>query len=449
MANILIVEDDPSLRELLLMQMEDLGHGARAAATLEEGRRRLREAITDAVLLDYQLPDGTGMDLLKDIKAQDPALPVVMITGMGDTTLAIEAMKQGAYDFIRKPMDEVELATTLTNVLNAHRLSRKVAAVTSADEYQVSVGHIIGQSRSILDICKTIGKVATTDTSVLITGESGTGKEVVARAIHYHSGRPGLFLPINCSAIVETLLESELFGHEKGSFTGAVARKEGKFEVANDGTLFLDEIGELALPLQAKLLRVLQERTFERVGGTQILETSARIIAATNRDLAARVAEKAFREDLFFRLGVVTLHLPPLRERMEDLPLLVEHLMQKINHKVHKAITRVSQTAWQAMKDYPWPGNVRELENVLTRAVVLARTDTITPDLLGLSAIPAKPASVPTGTSEPELITLDALEQRQVRSILKHTHWHKGKACEILGISRPALERKIKKYGLD
>ena len=449
MANILVVEDNSAISELLSMQMEDLGHAAFVAPDLQSARSLFADAEIDAVLLDYQLPDGSGMDLLQEIKSSDPNLPIIMVTGVGDTALAIEAMKEGAYDFIRKPMDEVELKTTLGNALNTSRLSRKVATITSSDDYQVSVGSIIGQSHAVIQVCKTIGRVAESDTSVLITGECGTGKEVVAKALHHHSSRPGLFIPVNCSAIVETLLESELFGHEKGSFTGAHARKEGKFEVANDGTLFLDEIGEMPLALQPKLLRVLQERSFERVGGHQTLQTSARIIAATNRDLSEMVKDKGFREDLFYRLNIVTIHLPPLRERMEDLPLLTEHLLHKNNIKLHKAIKGLTNDAWSLLNQYSWPGNVRELENVLARAVVLAPGDTITSDLLSIGPDGGgSELAHAERADEPELISLEQIEARQVQAILTHTRWHKGKACEILGISRPALERKIVKYGL-
>ena len=260
-------------------------------------------------------------------------------------------------------------------------------------------------------------------------------------------------MPINCSAIVETLLESELFGHEKGSFTGAVARKPGKFETAADGTLFLDEIGDMAPGLQAKLLRVLQERTFVRVGGNQTIRSSARIIAATNRDLVAMVADNGFREDLYFRLNVITLELPPLRERMEDLPALVDHLLARIQDQVHKRTTHIAKDAWTMLKDYPWPGNIRELENVLTRAVILAPSEVLTRDLFGLvppaENAPNENQAAVSRALGPELVTLEELERRQVEAILAHTHWNKGRTCEILGITRPTLDRKIGKYGLE
>jgi len=451
MANILIIEDDEVFSELLVMHLEDKNHQPQVAHTLEQARKLVADNIPDAILLDQQLPDGFGIDILKEVTEHSPHPPVIMITGVSDNTLAIQAMRLGAYDFIRKPMDEFELDTTLTNALKSHRLSRQVSAITQAKDYQVDIDQIIGRSPSILKICKTIGSVASRNAPVLITGESGTGKEVVARALHHHSGRTGLFLPINCSALAENLLESELFGHEKGSFTSALARKEGKFEQAIDGTLFLDELGEMPGSLQAKLLRVLQDGSFERVGGTQTLHSNARILAATNRDLTEMVSTGRFREDLFYRLNVIHMHLPPLREHMEDLSLLTEHLLAKINVRQHTAVKHLAENAWRRMKEYQWPGNIRELDNILTRAAVLARTDTITVDLL---ALPNELRNENLNTEATEgfptlrLISLDEIEQEHVRAILEHTRWHKGKACEILGISRPALERKIAKYGL-
>jgi DNA-binding NtrC family response regulator len=445
MAKILIVEDDLALAELLAMHLEDIGHGAAIVATAAAAAARVREGGLDAVLLDYQLPDGTGLELLNTLRGVDPHLPVVMMTGMSATAIAIEAIKRGAYDFIRKPMDEAELDTTLANALAARHLSSKVEAMVGSDSERYSVESIVGRSRAMLEVCKTIGKVAPTDATVLITGESGTGKEVVARAVHHHSGRQGLFLPVNCAALVETLLESELFGHEKGAFTGAVQSKPGKFELAGDGTLFLDEIGEMSPGLQAKLLRVLQERSFERVGGTRTLAAGARVIAATNRDLAQMVEQGTFREDLYYRLNVVSIHLPPLRERPEDLEPLVVHLLDRINRDLHKAVRRIAPQAWARLREYPWPGNIRELENVLMRAVVLARDEMLTPELLGLGPAPGGPAAAPGAT---ELVTLDEIEERHVRAVLAHTGGHKGRACAILGISRPALERKIHRYGI-
>ena len=450
MTSILIVEDDDTLCEVLVMQVEDLNHQPHAVATVAAARERLENDCPDLVLLDHQLPDGTGLELLREINAQPCMPPVIMMTGMQDTDLAILAMKEGAYDFIRKPMDVVELTTAIDNALGGNRGGLRVGGDRSTRPL-TEAPDLIGESPAMTTIAKAIGKVAATHATVLITGESGTGKEVVARAIHHHSGRAGEFIPINCSAIVETLLESELFGHEKGSFTGAVARKPGKFEAAADGTLFLDEIGEMALGLQAKLLRVLQERSFVRVGGNQAIASSARIIAATNRDLVAMVEDKTFREDLYFRLNVITLELPSLRERMQDMPALVDHLLARIHAQVHKRVTHIAKDAWAMLTDYRWPGNIRELENVLTRAVILAPGETLTRDLFGLVPPPelASEEDPRALSSGPELVTLDELEHRQVKAILEYTHWNKGKTCEILGITRPTLDRKIAKYGLN
>ncbi len=302
----------------------------------------------------------------------------------------------------------------------------------------------------MLQISKEIALTAGSNATVLITGESGTGKEVVARLIHIHSGVTGPFVAINCAAIVDTLLESELFGHEKGAFTGATERKQGKFELAQDGTLFLDEIGELAAPLQAKLLRVLQEQTLERVGGSQQIKTNARIIAATNRDLFKEAAEGRFREDLAYRLKVVSIHLPPLRERLEDIPLLAEALISRIARKIHKPAAQLTDATLAALKRYPWPGNVRELENLLTQALVHARGNVLTPDLL-LFRQPTnntqESASI-TPNSHTVERTLDQVEAEHIQRVLDYTHGHKGKSCDILGVSRPALDRKIKKYDL-
>jgi len=452
MANVLIIEDDKVFSELLVMHLEDNNHHPQVAHSVEKARDYLAQNTPEAILLDQQLPDGFGIDILKEITEHTPHPPVIMITGVSDNKLAIQAMGMGAHDFIRKPMDEVELETTLNNALKSHRLSRQVSAIINTDEYQVDIGQVVGKSPQILEICKTIGSVASRNAPVLITGESGTGKEVVARALHHHSGRTGLFLPINCSALSENLLESELFGHEKGSFTSAMARKEGRFEQAIDGTLFLDELGEMPGSLQAKLLRVLQDGCFERVGGTQTLYSNARILAATNRDLSELVKENRFREDLLYRLNVVHMHLPPLRERTEDLSLLTAHLLSRINIKQNTAVKHLAESAWRRMKEYRWPGNVRELENILTRAAILARTDTITAELLPLPAkaeFEGPDLEKTDNQSSLRLISLDELEQEHIQAILKHTHWHKGKACEILGISRPALERRIIKYDFD
>jgi DNA-binding NtrC family response regulator len=315
---------------------------------------------------------------------------------------------------------------------------------------------LIGRSDAMLAVSKSIALSARSSATVLITGESGTGKEVVARLIHQHSGRSGPFVAVNCAAIVDTLLESELFGHEKGAFTGAQARKIGKFEQASDGTLFLDEIGELAPLLQAKLLRALQERVFERVGGNETIATNARVLAATNRDLLAEAAAGRFREDLVYRLKVIQVHMPPLRERRDDIPLLVEGLLARIAARLGQARPRIAEAALTWLCRHDWPGNVRELENRLTRATVQARNGLITADLLDLDAQIGTPISsgaigdAVSGTPTEAMVlrSLDAVEAEHIQRVLDHTGGHKGRTCEILGISRPALDRKIEKYAL-
>ena len=451
MAEILVIEDDPVFGELLMMHLEDRDHQPRLVGTIDEARANISAALPDAILLDQQLPDGIGIELLQEIVAAPHAPPVIMITGASDNSLAIEAMRIGAYDFIRKPMEDNEFDTTLGNALQHHRFSRRVEVTGEIAQEAIDPGQIVGKSPAILAVCKTIGAVADHSAPVLIVGESGTGKEVVARAIHNHSGRDGPLLPVNCSALAEGLLESELFGHEEGSFTGAVRRKQGRFELAAGGTLFLDELSEMPMSLQAKLLRVLQEGTYELVGGTCTLHSDARIIAATNRDLGHLVSKGVFRKDLYYRMNVVVINIPPLRERMQDLPVLVEFLLGRINARQHTKVTRITDAAWRKLQQHDWPGNVRELENVLTRAAVLARTNTLTPELLQLNDAAESLNTVSARTQSEgsiKLVSLTDLEAQHIRAVLTHVHWHKGKACEILAISRPALERKIEKYGI-
>ena len=448
---LLIVEDDAALNLLLSAHFEDLGYTVLSAEDCQQARQMVQQQSPDLVLLDQNLPDGTGLEMLEQIHALQPDLPVIMMTGMHDLELAIQAIKAGAHDFIHKPVDTGRLEGVVDKALEHRRLSRRMADLSYTPQGAVTLGEMVGQGEAMLEVCKQIALSSQSTASVLITGESGTGKELVARAIHHHSNCNGPFLAVNCAAIVDNLLESELFGHEKGAFTGAVARKQGKFELAENGTLFLDEIGELAMPLQSKLLRVLQEHTFDRVGGTSTLVTNARIISATNRDLGAEVENKQFREDLLYRLKVVHFHLPPLRKRKEDIPLLVGHLSEKIGSNLHKPPLRATEGALEKLTEYDWPGNVRELENALTRAAALARDDLLTPQLLNLQANPA----TSTGSSTPApvapdspLVSLDELEAAHIQRVLDHTHGHKGHTCEVLGISRPALDRKIHKYSL-
>jgi DNA-binding NtrC family response regulator len=446
-AKLLIVEDDSALSQMLVLHFDDAGYRADAAATCAETLKRTAEQAYDLVLLDQQLPDGTGVGLLETLLRRDPGLPVVMMTGRHDLELAIEAIQKGAADFIHKPVETAELTLTIERLLSDRRLSQQVQAEPPGEAEVQDDRDLIGRSSAMLAVSKEIALSARSDASVLISGESGTGKEVVARLIHRHSGRTGPFVAVNCAAIVDTLLESELFGHEKGAFTGAHIRKQGKFELANDGTLFLDEVGELAPVLQAKLLRALQERVLERVGGTEPIHTTARVLAATNRDLMAEAAAGRFREDLVYRLDVIHIRVPPLRERRDDIPLLANGLLSRIAGRLHRPELRLAEATLDRLMAYDWPGNVRELENVLTQAALRARTGIVTPDLPVFGSSPAQTAE--TAADGAYLLRpLEEVEAEHIQRVLDRTAGHKGHACEILRISRPALDRKIAKYGL-
>jgi two-component system response regulator AtoC len=452
MTTLLIIDDDPLLLESLKLQLEDpresrAPYRVTTARTAAEGFALAACDPPDLILLDLQLPDRPGLELIEDLKAASGDAPVVVITGRHDTDTIIRAMKAGAFDYLEKPFgDALQLRAVIERAIGVGQISRR-AAVAIDPVSLPPIEQLVGVSPAMGRVAKDIGKIAASQATVLIQGESGTGKELVAQVIHAHSGdgaRP--FVAINCSAIVETLLESELFGHERGAFTGAVNQKIGKCEVAADGTLFLDEIGDMSLGLQSKLLRVLQEREFERVGGVKRIPLQARVIAATHRDLAVEVAQGRFREDLFQRLTVVTLALPPLRDRREDIPALVGYLLRKINSRVRRRVTRIPDEVMRHLVSLPWPGNVRELENVLTRAVVLAPSNVLLMEHFPVSPTPP-PALVAAPLDEP-LMTLAEMERRQIGRALVLYNGHKGRICSALGISRPTLERKLRKYGL-
>ena len=446
--HILIVDDDASLNEMLCLHLEDQGHQVAQAKTCKEALEQFRIHSPEIVLLDQQLPDGRGIELLKKFHQSDPSSALIMMTGLYDLELAMDAIALGASDFIHKPIKLKELDHVAGRILEEHKLARQLEAYKPIDTDEPTSRKLVGSSDAMLTVSKEIARAAPTGAPVLIVGESGTGKELVAAAIHAHSGRSGPFIAVNSAAIVDTLLESELFGHEKGAFTGAVSRKLGKFELARDGTLFLDEIGELPLAMQAKLLRVLQEHTFERVGGIQQVTTNARIVAATNRNLEKEVEEKRFRQDLLYRLNVLTIQLPSLRERLEDIPLLVESLLNKIVRSLHKPPMRVEPAALEALLVYDWPGNVRELENVLTQAIVRSDSTTLMADVLPLPDNTGGRGAGALSSEYAVLRSIDEVEAEHVQRVLNHVKGHKGRACEILKISRPALDRKIDKYAL-
>ena len=450
MDRILIVDDDRSIRELLSMHLEERGFGVDSAGTGAEGVRMAERSPPAVVILDMRLPDASGIDLIPELKKRASEAPVLMITAHHDMATTILAMKAGAFDYIHKPIDIQAFDVALDRALEVRRLSKGSDYLSVEANRGFKMDDIVGASAAMQQLFKDVGRVAASRATVLIHGESGTGKELIARVIHSYSAAQKPFIAINCSAIVDTLLESELFGHEKGAFTGAMHTKAGKFELAEDGSIFLDEIGELSSNLQAKLLRVLQEREVERVGGVRRIPIKARILAATHRDLTEEVRANRFREDLYQRLKVVTLSLPPLRERPEDIPILVEHLLLKINQRLHKNLRRVPREVLQKLQKRAWPGNVRELENVLTRAAVLSQGDLLLEEHLleQKTSRVDPPVSVQKAVADDRVQTLDEVERNHIVRVWTLTGGHKGKTCQILGISRPTLERKLRKYGL-
>jgi two-component system, NtrC family, response regulator AtoC len=443
---VIIIDDQSAILESLSMYFSEKGFLTLTAEYGKEGLRKIKSESPDIVILDIRLPDIDGLDLLEQIKEISSQTFVIMITAFHDMETAIEAMKRGAYDYIHKPIHIDELDATITKVQETIRLMNRLSLYESDQKVQYKLNTIIGTSKPMQQIFKLIGLTCNNNATVLIQGESGTGKELVARAIHY-SGiyRDEPFVNVNCSALVETLLESELFGHEKGAFTHATHSKRGKFELAGHGTIFLDEIGELPLNTQVKILRFLQEKDFERVGGEKTLRSEARILAATNRNLAEMVNEGTFREDLFFRLKVITIHVPPLRERASDIPLLVKFFLHKITKELHKKPVRISPKALEQIMAYDWPGNVRELENVLTRAIVLSRGEVIMGHHISTFTDNSDALQAHSGP----LPSLQEVEREHIVKALQLVKGQKGKACELLGISRPTLRKKIEIYGID
>jgi len=440
-SRLLIIEDDPALREMLSLHFEDEGMQVTTVPDCDSARRQVQANAFDLILLDQQLPDGKGIELLPGLLAAQRDVPVIMMTGQHDLELAIDAIKLGAADFVHKPIQTASLQQAVEKA-QARHADKQVCHPPQAPERD-----LVGRSAAMLEVSKQIALAAASTANVLIQGESGTGKEIVARLIHQHSGRSGPFVAVNCAAIVDTLLESELFGHEKGAFTGADRRKPGRIELAANGTLFLDEVGELAPALQAKLLRVLQERVIERVGGTTSIPVDLRVIAATHRDLFQLASVNRFREDLAYRLKVISIELPPLRERLEDIPLLAQSLLDRIAAKEGLCLPPLSEAVIHQLQTHAWPGNVRELENVLTQANVQARNGAILPEHIRLGGNTASTSTTGQET-ETDLRPLEAVEAEHVQRILDHTGGHKGRSCEILGISRPALDRKIARFGL-
>jgi two-component system, NtrC family, response regulator AtoC len=456
MAKILVIDDDSSICETIDLYLTEEGHTVYTAMTGTDGLNKFVEVSPDLVILDIRLPDIDGFHVLEDLQEEDEDVKVIMITAFHDMDTTINAMKAGAFDYIRKPISIDELDIAIRKALKSIQMEQKINDLLVDPSRQFKIGDIIGNSKDMRDIFKTIGVASQSMTTVLIQGESGTGKELIAKVIHHNTSPNEPYIAINCSAIVETLLESELFGHEKGSFTGAFARKLGKFELARSGTVFLDEISEMSVNLQAKLLRVLQEMEFERVGGKDKVKVNARIIAATNKDLKTLVKEGTFRNDLFYRLNILSIYIPPLRERKEDIPPLVDYLITKINRDLHKKVAGISNELMDIFLKYSWPGNVRELENLLVRAVVIAKGQILERgDFPELLEDIGKKRALETNLEgvepkkEGSFLTLDEIEERYIRQVIEASDDKNiGEICDILGISRPTFKRKLEKYGI-
>jgi two-component system NtrC family response regulator len=446
--SILIVEDGQIQREMLRDFLRKEGHTATEADSGEKALAEVRSAYYDLLLMDYKMPGMNGLQVLQEVKKFNPEIDVIMMTAYGTIETAVEAMKAGAVDYVTKPIDLDELVLHINRISERRILLRENEMMRRRlQEKGVTADQIVFRSPQMESLVNLAGRVAASRATVLVRGESGTGKELIARLIHNLSPRAARpLIAVNCGALPETLLESELFGHEKGSFTGASARRIGRFEEADGGTLFLDEIGELTPAVQIKLLRFLQEREFQRVGGNQVLHSDVRIITATNRDLEARVKEGAFREDLFYRLNVVDMFIPPLRERKEDIPALIEHFLKKFAVENGKEIEGVSQEAHDQLLKYDYPGNVRELINILERAVVIARDPILTVADLPFGDRFTGP--VETAGEGRLKDSIEELEKQMILKALEEADNHQTKAAGILGISERMLRYKLKKYGM-
>ncbi|MCX8094942.1 MAG: sigma-54 dependent transcriptional regulator [Caldisericia bacterium] len=450
---VLIVDDEENILEFLNEALKE-DYIIIKAKNGKEALKKVTEFYPDVVLMDYKMPGMDGMEAFLKIKEIDKDLPVILMTAYGTSSVAIQAMKEGAYDYVTKPLDLDEIRVTLKRAIELKKLSEKIKKKEIQYEGDFQAEGLIGKSQVMQEVYKQIGKAASSDVTVLILGESGTGKELVAKSIYKNSSRRDKpFVTVNCAAIPEGLLESELFGHEKGAFTDAKERHIGKFEQAKDGTIFLDEIGDMSLPLQAKILRVLQERSFERVGGTETIFTNARIIAATNKNLLKLVEEKKFREDLYYRLNVFTITLPPLRDRKEDIPDLVEYFIFKYSHKYQKVITGIAPDVMDIFMNYSWPGNVRELENAIAHAIVASHGQIILKDYLPQTILGNKKVEVTSNNiNDDKVLPLNEVvakvEKDMIIKALKQCKGNKTKAAKLLGISRKSLFNKIRDYNI-
>ncbi len=455
--SILIVDDEKLIRWSMKQKLESWNYQVSEAEDVQQALRKFQLETPDLMTLDIRLPDGSGIDVLKQAKQVQPGVPVIMITAFGVVDVAVEALKLGAYDFIEKPINFEKLENSIRNALETHRLKAQVAQVSHSNRSRFSLENIVGRSKAIRDVLELVQRLAQSGaTTLLVQGESGTGKDLVSRALHYQSARrEHPFLALNCAAIPETLIETELFGYEKGAFTDAKTTKKGIFEMSDGGTVFLDEISEMNLNLQSKFLRVLEDQTFRRVGGVKDISVNVQVVASTNRNLEAAVKEGKFREDLFYRLSVIPIQISPLRERKEDIPILVEHFIQRYNVQFRKKVKEVKPDGMKLMMNYSWPGNVRELKNAVERAMILVDKDRIKvmhlpiriSDPSSANLLP-RPSGEPVVKLPPEGAGLDEIEKKLLEQALQYTHGNKTKASKLLRISRDTLRYKVKKHHL-
>jgi DNA-binding NtrC family response regulator len=444
MATILIVEDEAKMLRLLDLRLKEEGFTTLTATDAEAGLTLISRERIDLVITDFKLPGMNGLEFLQAIKRVDAAIPVIVMTAYGSVESAVDAMKAGASDYVLKPFSLAEMSLVVRKELDARRLREENRSLREALGQRYSYKNVIARSAKMQEVLSTVERVAPTNSTVLLGGESGVGKDLIARAIHEHSRRAaGPFVKINCTAIPENLLESELFGYEKGAFTGASGSKPGKFELADKGTIFLDEIGDVPGAIQVKLLRVLQEREFERLGGTKTLKVDVRLVAATNRNLRAALEQGTFREDLYYRLNVVPIDIPPLRERKEDIPELVNYFIARLGGE--KKVTGITAEAMRLLMSFHWPGNVRELENIVERAVALARVPVLDVGDIHLDTGRAAPAG---NSFLPEGATLEQWEDEMIREALRRANGNKSQAARMLGLSRNALRYRLSKIGV-
>ena len=447
---VLVVDDDRGHRTMLKTLLSGWNYTVSEADDGAGAIEMARETPFDLVLMDIRMITVSGLEALSEIKAHNPAIPIIIMTAYSSVETAVEALKKGAYDYLTKPLDFDVLRLTMERAMDHTHLKEENRLLKESLGERFDRQNIIGNSPGMVRLFETIAQVAPSEATVLITGESGTGKELIAGAIHYNSERKmGPFVKVNCAALTETLLESELFGHEKGAFTGAHRRKEGQFSLADHGSLFLDEVSEMPLSMQVKLLRVIQEREFARVGGEEVIRVDVRLIAATNKDLAEEIAAGRFREDLFYRLNVVTLHMPPLRERRDDIPLLAQHFLKTFAEKNRKAIKGYTPRSMDHLLRYDWPGNVRELMNAVERMVVLSRADYVDESDLPpaiVEQVGAAPPQLPA-QALPADLPLEEVEKASILQTLESAGGNKSEAARRLGITRRTLHKKLKKYG--